>query len=368
MVQIKTPEKYINEENIIQSAGKYISAISPRAIIIGGKTALETVGERFFQSLLDSGVLFNTEQFSGYATKEAIDYLTEITKGIDIGVVVGVGGGSVLDVAKAVAENSGLPVVTIPTIAATCAAWSALSVIYDEDGKVTDHILLKSSPRVVLVDPKILVEAPIRFLQSGIGDTIVKWYETAPNNKRDEYDVAFQVSLNTAKYSLTVLETHAVQAIQDNKEKRITRAFLEVVDSIIALAGLVGSINSGRFRFASSHAIHDSITSLPETHGSLHGEKVIFGLIAQFILEGKSELEIIQLISTLNELNLPVTLNQIGVEKKHSEIKVKEIAAGVKLNPKALDNYSFEVDHVLVEQAIKKADVLGELSLKVLTK
>lgn len=368
MVQIKTPENYINKENIILSAGKYISAISTRALIVGGKTALEKAGKEFFNSLQESGVVFQTERFTGYCTKKVIQELTELTKKGNIGVVVGIGGGSVLDVAKAVAEKSGIPIVTIPTIAATCAAWSALSVIYDEDGKVVDHLPLNSSPRVILVDPKILVEAPVRFLRSGIGDTIVKWYETAPNNKKDEYDFAFQISLNTAKYALTVLETHAVQAILDNNEKRITRAFLEVIDSIIALAGLVGSINSGRYRFAAAHAIHDSITSLPETHGSLHGEKVIFGLIAQFILEGKSEQETIQFISTLNQLNLPVTLQQLGVEKKLTDIKVKEITSRVKWKNEALDNLKFEVNHELVEQAIKSADILGEQSLNVLTK
>ncbi|MDF2857898.1 MAG: gldA2, partial [Neobacillus sp.] len=267
--------------------------------------------------------------------------------------------------AKAVAEDSHLPVVTIPTIAATCAAWSALTVIYNEHGKVVDHRPLQSSPKVVLADTKILVEAPVRYLQSGIGDTLVKWYEYAPNNKNDEYDFAFKVSLNTAKQALTLLETHAMQAIEANKEKQITRSFKEVVDAIIALAGLVGSINSGRYRIAPAHAIHDSITSLSETHGSLHGEKVIFGLIAQFILEGKSETEINKFISILNELNLPVTLKQLGVE---SDLKVKEIASGTKWNKEALSNLTFDVNHELVEEALKIADEYGERSLKVSAK
>ncbi|MDF2903310.1 MAG: glycerol dehydrogenase-like oxidoreductase, partial [Bacillus sp. (in: firmicutes)] len=130
MVQIKTPEQYINEENIIKSSGKYISVISKSAIIIGGKQALEAVGNALFNSLNESGVSYKTELVTGFCTKKAIQILTAITKEAEVGVVVGVGGGSVLDIAKAVAEDSHLPVVTIPTIAATCAAWSALTVIY----------------------------------------------------------------------------------------------------------------------------------------------------------------------------------------------------------------------------------------------
>lgn len=366
MIQIKSPNQYINEENIIRLSGKYIFTISDQALIIGGKRALDVVGNELFNSLIENGVTYSAEIFSGFCTNQAIQKYTEMTKEAGVGVIVGVGGGSVLDVVKAVAENNQLPVVTIPTIAATCAAWSALSVIYDENGKVIDHRPLQTSPNIVLADTKILVEAPVRYLQSGIADTIVKWYENVPNNKSNEYDLAYNVSLNTAKYALSVLQTYAVQAVKDNQKKKITRSFKEVVDAIVALAGLVGSINSGRYRFAVAHAIHDSLTAFPETHVSLHGEKVIFGLIAQFILEEKSETEISRLISTLNEINLPVTLKQLGVEENNLSQKISGITSGISWNQEALSHLAFEINPVLVEEAIKKADELGKKSLQVL--
>ncbi|NRD79106.1 iron-containing alcohol dehydrogenase family protein [Bacillus sp. BRMEA1] len=368
MIQIKAPELYINEENCTQSSGKSISQISTNALIIGGHQALEAVGSVLFHSLEENGVLFDTAFYSGFCTKQAIQTFANRAVETHSGVVIGVGGGSVLDIAKAVAEDAHLPVVTIPTIAATCAAWSALSVIYDESGKVIDHRLLKQAPKIVFADSKILVEAPVRYLQSGIGDTIVKWYEYAPNNKNNEYDPAFQISLNTAKYALEVLETHAVQAVEDNRQKRSSKAFKEVVDAVIALAGLVGSVNSGRYRFAAAHAIHDSMTAVSETHKSLHGEKVIFGLIAQFVLERKSEPEITHLIRSLNELNLPVTLKQVGIDTNFSSEKIKQIASGIKWHQEALSHLEFDINQDLVEEAIKKADELGFESLKVINR
>ncbi|MCG9969424.1 hypothetical protein L9W92_15525 [Pelotomaculum terephthalicicum JT] len=49
----------------------------------------------------------------------------------------------------------------------------------------------------------------------------------------------------------------------------------------------------------------DSLTRFPETHGNLHGEKVVFGLIAQLFLEGKTKEKIEPTVSFLHDLNLP---------------------------------------------------------------
>ncbi len=363
MFNIKAPERYLNEENSVLLAGQYISAISKKAIVIGGKKALEKAGKDLFTSLDEAGITYQTERLSGYCTKQAIENYTELTKQAEVGVVIGVGGGRVLDVVKAVADHTDLPVVTIPTIAATCAAWSALSVVYDERGTVTDFLFLESSPKLILVDPKILAEAPVRYLQAGIADTIVKWYEFVPYAKNDEYQMALQISLNTAKHALTILNDNSLQALEDNRAGRVTKAFKEVVDAIIALAGLVGSISEEKPRVALAHSIHNSMTAIPETHGSLHGEKVIFGLIAQFILEGKAQSDITNFITKLNELNLPVTLKQLGLDSNLSK-KVNEMAIGVKINEEDLASLTFEVNRNLIEKALEKANELGEKSLK----
>lgn len=59
--------------------------------------------------------------------------------------VVGIGGGKVLDAAKLVAERAQVPVVTIPTSAATCAAWTALSNVYDDTGAFLYDVPLSRS-------------------------------------------------------------------------------------------------------------------------------------------------------------------------------------------------------------------------------
>ena len=111
--------------------------------------------------------------------------------------------------------------------------------------------------------------------------------------------------------------------------------------------------------------MHNSLTAIPDTHKSLHGEKVIFGLIVQFILEDKPQQEIHKLISFLNALNIPITLGQLGIKEDIDNI-ISKIASGVELPAEALEKLSFKVSSELIEAAIKKANEFGQHSLNVL--
>ena len=75
-------------------------------------------------------------------------------------VVIGVGGGALLDTVKAVARRLNVPVVVIPTIAATCAAWTPLSVWYNDAGQALRFEIFNDANHLVLVEPEIILRAP----------------------------------------------------------------------------------------------------------------------------------------------------------------------------------------------------------------
>lgn len=361
MIKIKAPETYINEENILTESGKYVSELGKHALIIGGKTALSVVGEDFFKSLKNEKIKYKVEEFHGYCTFANIDKYTALAGELGVDIIVGIGGGKVLDLVKAVGEKTNLPVVAVPTIAATCAAWSALSVIYNDTGEHTDYILLEQSPKLILADTNIISKAPAKYLNAGIGDTIVKWYEAVPHLSESS-DITLKIGLQTAKLALNILENYVDELQVETKKSYIKNQYKDVIDSIIILAGLVGSINGGKHRAAIGHAIHNGLTYISDTKGTLHGEKVIFGLIVQFVLEGKSEKEIIGLIDLLNKLELPVTLAQLGI-KDNVDDKIISIADSVNFNSDELDNLNFEVNKDLIRKAIIRADEFGTNSL-----
>jgi glycerol dehydrogenase-like iron-containing ADH family enzyme len=363
MITLKAPSKYVNEPGVLQQAGELVVPLGKKAFILGGKTALRVVGKDFFNSLTAAGVQFAIEEFGGYCALEGITIIAGNAVAQKADVVIGVGGGRILDLAKAAGEKANLPVVTVPTIAATCAAWSALSMIYNIEGACLQGLVLNESPRLVLADTKILAEAPVKYLAAGIGDTIVKWYEAAPSVPEGYGNVAANSGLQTAKLALDILESQSKSAFQSAVKKTESEAFKTVVDAIIMLAGMVGSVNGGNHRAAIAHAVHNSLTIFPETHQALHGEKVAFGLIVQFILEEKTQLEIEQLIDFLVSFKLPVTLKQLGITEDQA-LRITDIAARVQLGETTLSRLSFRVDNKLLEKAIEQADKIGTKIIK----
>src|SRR5437588_12489665 len=93
------------------------------------------------------------------------------------GVIVGAGGGRVLDTARAVAADLALPVVNCPTIASSDAPCSALSVIYTEAGEWEEYRIYRRNPDLVLVDTTVIAKSPVRPLVAGMGDALATFFE-----------------------------------------------------------------------------------------------------------------------------------------------------------------------------------------------
>ena len=115
-------------------AGGEIGRFGHHALVIGGPTALDIAGEPLRRSLCDACVTHEFVVYPGYNTREAVNHYAAYCKKNSFDVVVGVGGGKIMDLAKSIAHMAELPVVNIPTQAATCAAYTPMSVMYTEEG------------------------------------------------------------------------------------------------------------------------------------------------------------------------------------------------------------------------------------------
>jgi glycerol dehydrogenase len=95
----------------------------------------------------------------------------------------------------------------------------------------------------------------------------------------------------------------------------------EVVDATVLLAGVIGGLGGADCRTVAAHAVHNGLTHLPAAHGTLHGEKVAYGILVQLRLEEMQQGNQLaasarqQLLGFYNEVGLPKNLEDLGLQE-----------------------------------------------------
>ena len=93
----------------------------------------------------------------------------------------------------------------------------------------------------------------------------------------------------------------------------------EVVDACVLLAGVIGGLGGAQCRTVAAHAVHNGLTHLTASHGTLHGEKVAYGILVQLRLEELSPQSPLaytarqQLLQFYDATGLPKTLADLGM-------------------------------------------------------
>jgi len=128
------PGRYIQGAGAINEIGSHAARIGSKALLIGGKTALSVCGQAIQESLGKENIDCYQERFNGECSDNEINRLIGIAKSNKADLIIAAGGGKVIDTGKAVAHDMKVPVIIVPTIAATDAPCSALSVIYSDEG------------------------------------------------------------------------------------------------------------------------------------------------------------------------------------------------------------------------------------------
>jgi glycerol dehydrogenase-like iron-containing ADH family enzyme len=319
------PTNYIQEPGILYETGDWIRKFGQTPLIIAGPTAWSKAGVQIEQSLKANELDYQLEFFKGHCSDEELErLLSTVSSSIDI--VVGVGGGQCLDTAKLIAYRLNVPVITVSTLASTCAASTPLSIIYTPEHVFVRVEKFDRCPVLTLVDPDIIQDAPIRYLIAGIGDTLVKWYEAVPLTEGKFKNAKTLAGLKMAELVRDLLFEYSEQAIQECEKQETGQALRQVIDTNILLAGLVGGLGGETCKASGAHAIHYGMTLIPEMQEAYHGELVAFGLLCQFKLEGKPDEEIIKMMNFFQKIKLPITLTDLNM----TEIRENDLRLAAK--------------------------------------
>ena len=315
------PQRYIRADGAVRNLADALADYDAVAFI---------TGQRSFDAFVRAGGQADERRvfrYDGTVTERNIDELAGRITGADL--VVGIGGGRVLDTAKAVADQCRVDCVAVPTIAATCAAYSSVSVLYDEHHRRIAGRALRHPARTVLVDSRIIASSPVQYLRSGIGDTLAKWYEAWSISRLLAAPTpAERLGLEAARITRDALKEQGRRALQDNANGTSSEALGQVIDTIIAISGAVAGFAGRNGRSSGAHAIHNALTAIPGNEQRLHGAKVAYGVLVLLAYLDEWD-EIDGLLPLYQALHLPMHLADNGVQATEACMaKVCDIAAG----------------------------------------
>lgn len=357
--RLKSPSEYIQGTGLLENLGTYISQYGDSALFISSQNGLVRMREKIEPSMNANLSRVDYIASGRECTFENIERLTQNAKENGNNIIVGAGGGKVLDIVKAAAYFAKLPVVIIPTVASTDAPCSSLSILYKENGEFAQYLYLQSPPVLVLVDTDTIVASPPRFIVAGMGDALATYFE-ARAVQRSGKNTA--VSGKPTKTAFTLAETCYKTLLEDglNAKRAVSvGAITPAVENIVEVNTYLSGVGFESGGLAAAHAIQKGFTHVPEFHDALHGEKVAFGTIAQLILEGAKSEELNEVVAFCHSVGLPITFAQLGSETLDDATLQKAAEISCASNT-TMHNMPFEVTPANVFDALKTADEIGK--------
>ncbi len=362
-VAMKAPGRYVQGFGERKNLGKSIRKLGEKFYFIASPGGYRRNGEEMMQIIRDAGKEVVFGEFHGETTKEEVFLHMEELKKAGCDAVIGMGGGKVLDTAKAVAENlGGIPCVTMPTVASNDSPCSGVAVLYNEQGVVIKALMMRRNPDLVVVDTEIISRSPARQLSAGIGDALATWYEQRACERNHVKTMARGTVTETVsamcRLCNDLLLRYGKEALDGVKRGQYTEALEKVCEAAILLSG-IGFESGG---LAAAHAVNDGLAQEPQAHGAYHGEKVAFGLVTQCVLEHMEEKELHALLSFMRDVDLPMTLEQLGVREIHEET-LRRAAEMAVVPTQSTRNLREGITAEEVYEAMLRADQIGRTFL-----
>ncbi|NYT11893.1 MAG: NAD(P)-dependent glycerol-1-phosphate dehydrogenase [Methanomassiliicoccales archaeon] len=274
-------------------------------VIVTGNLTKKLAGDKVANVMNDAGF---EVQFAivGEANYSNVEQVEEICKEVDAGFILGVGGGSKIDLCKLAAKDLGLAFLSIPTSASHDGIASGRASIRNENGS---RSLEAKVPLGVVADTSVIVKAPYRLLAAGCADVIsnttalMDW-EFARRMRNVEFSRSAHA---LASYtSQTIIES--ADLIRPNLEESVWVAIRPIIISGISMSVAGSSRPTSGSEHMFSHAL-----DLIAPGSALHGEQCGVGAVMMMYLHGGDWKRI---RGALRKIGAPVNARALGVKEE----------------------------------------------------
>lgn len=341
---MELPRQIVIGEKNIGNIGKFIVDLAnPKKVsLVSGDQVRKITYEKVVKSLTNSKIK-NVWHISKNNDVKSTKKIQSDIKKDKSDLIIGIGGGRSVDIAKMVAFNLKKPFVSIPTSASHDGIASPFVSLRGDK----PHSIIATAPLGVFVDIEILKKAPRKLLASGCGDlmakvTAVRDWELA----RDDVGEYF------GTYAANLASMSAKIVIENSESFRKKPDVRMIVEALISSGVAACIAGSSRPCSGAEHLFSHALDYLVPGVG-LHGEKCGIGSILISKLQGQDWRKI---VTMLKNVGAPTTAKQIGLKP---EILAKALVMAPSLRP---ERYTIlNKVRMTEEKAIKLAKSTGVL-------
>lgn len=304
---MQLPREVIVGEGVIERVAEISRRLgfTDSALIVTGLRTWDVAGKTVKRFLENDGLNVETLTVES-ATLKDVEAVEERIKSLKPQVVLGVGGGTKIDIAKLSSARLGTPFISVPTTASHDGIASPLSSI---KGLEKPFSVMAQAPIAIIADTNIIMQAPHRLIASGCGDVVAKFtavrdWKLAHDEKKEYYgEYAASLSLMSAE-----LVMQNAGLIRPENEGGL-RMLLEALISCGVAMSIAGS---SRPCSGSEHLFSHALDMI-KPNKAIHGEQCGVGTIMMAYLHGADWKRIKE---TLETVGAPTNADGLGLSKE----------------------------------------------------
>jgi len=307
---MELPRKILIGDGVFNELGKFVKSIDKNSlniIFITGKN-VKLMTERNAKNAMKDFSIRDHWYIRSDSSIESVCKLKNTINSKKPDMIIGLGGGKSVDIAKMIAHELDKPFISIPTSASHDGIASPFVSL---KGTSKPHSIKANTPIGIIADTILLSEAPPRLLSSGCGDlvakiTAVKDWELSKEENQEYFGT---YSANLAQMSANIIVDKSEILFRDLK------IGIRIVIEALISAGVAACIaGSSRPCSGAEHLFSHALEYLNDNVGGLHGERVGIGTI---IMAKLHDLDWELIVRTLKNVNAPTSASEINISEKN---------------------------------------------------
>ncbi|MFX0161872.1 MAG: NAD(P)-dependent glycerol-1-phosphate dehydrogenase [Candidatus Hodarchaeota archaeon] len=305
--RIELPRQIVVGEGVISLTGEISKELgfSDSVAIVTGPNVVK-IARMVEESLQEAS--FNVSITKGVAaTLDEAERVREFIHETKPEIVMGVGGGKSVDLAKYAATKENLSFFSVPTAASHDGISSPFCSI---KGGNTRHSVIAKTPLAIIGDTEIIAKAPRRLLASGCADlvaklTAVKDWQLAHRLKNEP--------LSESAASLALLAAQMIFDEADTIKVNFVESARTVLKALISSGVAICIAGSSRPASGSEHLFSHALDIIAPKP-ALHGEQCGVGTIMMEYLHGGDWKRV---RDTLKKTGSPTNAKELGIDPEY---------------------------------------------------